>query len=49
VPILPFYDDQDDEELIHLVHYVDKMSKSEDVRMSNREAFQLVQLQDSLV
>lgn len=41
IPIIPYYEDPDDEELYHLIPYLDILAESEDVREKNREAFQL--------
>jgi len=40
VPILPFYDDPNDEELLHLIYYLRCLAQHEDVREQNRKAFQ---------
>ena len=41
VPILPFFDDQNDEELVHLMSYFETIIDSEDLRECNRVAFRL--------
>ena len=41
VPILPFYSDKGDDELMHLVSYLKFISESNDVRVHNRKAFSL--------
>ena len=41
IPIIPYYDDPEDEELYHLIPYLDILAESDDVREKNREAFQL--------
>jgi CTD small phosphatase-like protein 2 len=47
IPIIPFYDDKEDEELLHLTQYLECLSKSGgDVRNHNRKAFQLKELQE---
>ena len=46
IPIIPFYDDKSDEELMHLIFYIECLSKSADVREQNRKAFQLRELQE---
>jgi len=46
VPIIPFYDDKSDEELMHLIYYIDCLAKCADVREQNRKAFQLRDLQE---
>ncbi len=35
VPILPFYDDPADQEMLHLVYYLKCLSQFEDVRVQN--------------
>ena len=49
IPILPFYDNQDDEELKHLTYYLNCLEESNvpDVRIHNREAFGLIKLRDT--
>ena len=49
VPIIPFYQDARDEELYHLMTYMQGVSQVEDVRTYNREAFGLVKLQGGFV
>lgn len=41
IPIIPFYDDQNDEELFHLVPFLEILADCEDIREKNIEAFQL--------
>jgi len=41
IPIIPFYDDTADEEMLHLIFYLNCLSTAEDVRVQNREAFEL--------
>ena len=47
IPILPFFDDVQDEELKHLNYYLNCLrdSKVDDVRVHNDEAFGLLRLQ----
>lgn len=46
IPIIPYYDDKEnDEELMHLVYYINCIYNSPDVRVQNRKAFQLADLQ----
>jgi len=45
IPIVPFYDDKNDEELLHLMYYLDQVVEAEDVRDHNRNAFQMHELQ----
>ena len=44
VPIIPFYDDKNDDELYHLITYMKGVSEAEDVRVYNRESFRLEEL-----
>ena len=39
IPIIPFYDDKTDEELMHLILYFNCLAQCEDVRDQNRKAF----------
>ena len=48
VPIIPFYHDPKDEELFHLITYMQGVVQVEDVRDYNREAFNLVRLQNEI-
>lgn len=41
VPIVPFYDDKSDQEIHHLMYYLDCLADVEDVRVLNRDAFGL--------
>ena len=41
VPIVNYYQDPNDEEMLHLQYYLDCLKDCEDVRVKNREAFQL--------
>ncbi len=47
IPILPYYDDKNDEELLHLCYYLKCLAKFRDIREQNRKAFQLRQLEQS--
>eukprot|EP00347_Sterkiella_histriomuscorum_P012975 403366496 len=47
IPILPFYEDKADEELLHLIYYLKCLSQFEDIREQNRKAFQLQELEKS--
>ena len=49
VPILPFYDNESDEELKHLTYYLKCLQESNvhDVRTHNHEAFGLLKLRDA--
>ncbi len=39
IPILPFYSDKGDQELLHLIYYLECLAKFKDVREQNRLAF----------
>jgi CTD small phosphatase-like protein 2 len=41
IPIIPFYNDPDDDELLHLINYMDVLATTEDFRIENRNAFHL--------
>jgi CTD small phosphatase-like protein 2 len=45
IPIIPFYADKEDEEMLHLVYYLKCLTQCEDVRNQNKEAFELLKLQ----
>lgn len=47
IPILPFYDDKNDEEMLHLMYYLKCLSQFDDIRDQNRKAFQLKELESS--
>ena len=44
IPILPFYTDHSDEELLHLIYYLRCLVDETDVRDHNKEAFALNKL-----
>lgn len=44
VPIIPFYEDKEDEEMLHLIYYLNCLAKADDVRVQNRQAFELHRL-----
>lgn len=45
IPIIPFYEDKEDEELLHLSQYLECLAKNGgDVRDHNKKAFQLREL-----
>lgn len=46
IPIISYYDDPRDEELLHLMYYTKCLSECEDVRDKNRTAFELFKLGD---
>lgn len=41
IPIVPFYDDKEDEEMLHLIYYLNCLAQVDDVRVQNRQAFEL--------
>lgn len=46
IPIIPYYDDKEnDEELMHLIYYFTCIYNSPDVRIQNRKAFMLYDIQ----
>jgi CTD small phosphatase-like protein 2 len=49
VPILPFYDNTQDEELKHLTYYLNRLEEERviDVREENMKAFGLLKLRES--
>lgn len=47
IPILPFYDDKADEEMLHLIYYLKCLVQFEDIREQNKKAFQLKELENS--
>lgn len=44
IPIIPYYDDKEDEEMLHLIYYLNCLDQVEDVREQNKEAFELMKL-----
>lgn len=46
---MSYYDDPGDEEMLHLKFYLECLSDCDDVRLKNRDAFQLSQLADAQV
>ena len=46
IPIVPFYRDKSDEEMLHLVYYLNCLADVADVREQNRQAFELFKLQN---
>lgn len=44
IPIIPYYDDPDDEELFHLVPFLEILADASDIRDKNKEAFQLEEM-----
>ena len=49
IPIIPFYHEQSDEEMLHLIFYLNCLATCEDVRVQNREAFELHKLNENSV
>ena len=47
IPIIPFYHEQSDEEMLHLIFYLNCLATCEDVRVQNREAFELHKLNEN--
>ena len=39
IPIIPYYDDDNDEELYHLIPYLDILADCDDVWLQNWDAF----------
>lgn len=39
IPIIPFYNDKKDEELLHLIYYINCLAGFDDIREQNRKAF----------
>ena len=46
IPIISFYHEPSDEEMLHLIFYLNCLATCEDVREQNREAFELYKLQE---
>lgn len=49
IPIVSFYDDANDEEMLHLKFFLECLNDCDDVRVKNRDAFQLSQLAEAQV
>jgi TFIIF-interacting CTD phosphatase-like protein len=47
IPIIPFYNDKKDEELLHLIYYINCLAGFDDIREQNRKAFQLEELENA--
>eukprot|EP01017_Pseudomicrothorax_dubius_P019686 TRINITY_DN2162_c0_g1_i12.p1 TRINITY_DN2162_c0_g1~~TRINITY_DN2162_c0_g1_i12.p1 ORF type:complete len:635 (-),score=73.90 TRINITY_DN2162_c0_g1_i12:103-2007(-) len=47
IPIVPFYDNHDDKELLHLTNYLKSLLLVEDVREVNRKAFKMSAFQET--
>ena len=41
IPIIPFYDDPNDDELLHLMDFMDIIAHVDDIREENKKAFHL--------
>jgi CTD small phosphatase-like protein 2 len=48
IPIVSFYNDTEDEELLHLIFYLECLSTCQDVRDQNREAFELSKMTQAI-
>lgn len=46
IPIISFYDDPNDEELLHLMFYMKMLAGADDLRVANQNAFELYKLGD---
>lgn len=44
IPIIPYYDDKQDEEMLHLMQYLISLAQGNDIREQNRSAFELYRL-----
>jgi len=44
IPIIPYYDNPNDEELYHLVPFLEILANAYDIREKNKEAFQLEEM-----
>lgn len=44
IPIIPYYDDKQDEEMLHLMQYLISLAQGKDIREQNRSAFELHRL-----
>lgn len=49
IPIIPFYQDPQDEEMLHLIFYLNCLATCEDVRQQNRDAFELHKLHQNAI
>ena len=47
IPIIPFYNDREDEELLHLINYINTLAYFPDLRQQNAKAFQLLELENT--
>jgi CTD small phosphatase-like protein 2 len=46
IPIIPYYHDPNDEELFHLIPFLEILAYAPDIRVKNKEAFQLEDMAD---
>ena len=46
IPIIPFYHEQSDEEMLHLIFYLNCLATCDDGRQQNRDAFELYKLNE---
>jgi CTD small phosphatase-like protein 2 len=44
IPIVPFYDEASDDEMLHLSNYLEVLAESDDMRIENRNAFHLSEI-----
>ena len=47
IPIIPFYNNREDEELLHLINYINTLAFFNDLRDQNAKAFQLRELENA--
>ena len=47
IPIIPFYNNKQDEELLHLMNYLNTLAFFDDLREQNAKAFQLKELENA--
>ena len=47
IPIIPFYNNPEDQELLHLMNYLNSLAFFEDMREQNAKAFQLKELENA--
>jgi CTD small phosphatase-like protein 2 len=47
IPIIPFYNNKEDEELLHLINYINTLAYFNDMREQNAKAFQLRELENA--
>ena len=49
IPIIPYYDEKSDEEMLHLIYYLNCLVGTSDIREQNRKAFELFKLANESV